>query len=271
MDNRAVGIFDSGLGGLTTVKELRRLLPNEHIVYFGDNGRVPYGNRSRETIRKYAMQDIHLLLQHDIKLVIAACGTVSSMMTSEMQDSIGLPYSGVVLPSAQAACAATANGRIGIIGTTATVRSGSYGRAIHAIYPEVRVFGNACPLFVPLVENGFIQPDNEITTKVAQLYLEPMIEAEVDTLILGCTHYPIIYDIINRVLDYKVTLIDPGSEVAKWAQNYLTSHGMLREGEGASQFYVTDSPDTFSETAEIFLGDNIQGDVEQIDLDALCV
>ncbi len=269
MDNRAVGIFDSGLGGLTTVKELRRLLPNEQIIYFGDNGRVPYGNRGRETIRKYAMQDIQLLLRHDVKLVVAACGTVSSMMTPEMKDSIGLPYSGVVLPSAQAACAATSNEKIGIIGTTATVRSGSYARAIHAILPEAHVFGNACPLFVPLVENGFIQPDNEITRKVAELYLQPMIEAKVDTLILGCTHYPIIYDIINQVLDYKVTLIDPGRQVAKWAQSYLTSHNLLREEEGTCKFYVTDSPDVFSDTATIFLGNDIQGDVEQIDIDSL--
>ncbi|WP_101908790.1 glutamate racemase [Marasmitruncus massiliensis] len=268
MDNRAIGIFDSGLGGLTTVKELRRLLPNEHIIYFGDNGRVPYGNRGRETIRKYAMQDIRLLLSHDVKLVIAACGTVSSMMTPEMQNSIGLPFSGVVLPSAQAACAASSTGQIGVIGTTATVRSGAYGRAIRAIRPEARVFGNACPLFVPLVENGFIQPDNEITLKVAKLYLEPMIESNVDTLILGCTHYPIIYDIINQVLDYKVTLIDPGREVAKWAQNFLTSSGILREGEGSCEYYVSDSPELFSDTAAIFLGGDIQGEVEQIDIDS---
>lgn len=268
MDNRAIGIFDSGLGGLTTVKELKHLLPNEEIIYFGDIGRVPYGSRSRDTIRKYAMQDIQFLLQHDVKLVIAACGTVSSMMTTEIRDSIGLPYSGVVLPSAQAACAATSNGKIGIIGTTATVRSVSYARAIHAILPEAHVFGNACPLFVPLVENGFIQQDNEITTKVAEIYLAPMIEAKVDTLILGCTHFPIIYDIINKVLDYKVTLIDPGRQVAKWAQSYLTSNGMLREKQGTCKFYVSDSPEVFNDTASIFLGKNISGEVEQINIDS---
>lgn len=268
MDNRAIGIFDSGLGGLTTVKELKHLLPNEEIIYFGDIGRVPYGSRSRETIRKYAMQDIQFLLQHDVKLVIAACGTVSSMMTTEMRDSIGLPYSGVVLPSAQAACAATSNGKIGVIGTTATVRSVSYARAIHAILPEAHVYGNACPLFVPLVENGFIQPDNEITTKVAEIYMKPMIEAKVDTLILGCTHFPIIYDIINQVLDYKVTLIDPGRQVAKWAQSYLTSNGMLRETQGTCKFYVSDSPEVFNDTAAIFLGKNISGEVEQINIDS---
>ena len=210
MDNRAIGVFDSGLGGLTTVRELRKLLPDERIVYFGDTGRVPYGNRSRETIRNYAMQDIRFLKRHEVKLVIAACGTVSSALTPELSAEAGVPFSGVVVPAAQAACAATVNGRIGVIGTTATVRSGAYGRAIRTINPDARTFGNACPLFVPLVENGFIQPDNEITAKVAEIYLKPMIDERVDTLILGCTHYPLIYDIIDRALGSRVTLIDAG-------------------------------------------------------------
>lgn len=269
MDNRAIGIFDSGLGGLTTVKALRRLLPNERLVYFGDTGRVPYGNRSRETIRKYTMQDIGFLKQHDVKLIIAACGTASAMITTEMLRDIELPFSGVVMPAAQAACAATVSGRIGIIGTTATVRSGAYGRAIRGINSSARTYGNACPLFVPLVENGFIQPDNEITSKVAQLYLRPMIEEQVDTLILGCTHYPLIYDIINRELDYKVTLIDPGQEVARWAQNYLASNDLLGEEAGSCEFYVSDAPESFCETAGIFLGEDVKGDVRQIDIDAL--
>lgn len=143
MDNRAIGVFDSGLGGLTTVKELRRLLPQENLIYFGDTGRVPYGTRSRETIRQYAMQDIAFLKRHDVKLIIIACGTVSSQLTPEMSEKIGVPHSGVVLPAAQAACAATATGRVGVIGTTATVRSGAYGRAIRSINPGVHVFGNA--------------------------------------------------------------------------------------------------------------------------------
>lgn len=271
MDNRAIGIFDSGLGGLTAVKELRKILPHEHLIYFGDTGRVPYGNRSRETIRKYAMQDIQFLKQFDVKMIIAACGTVSANMTAEMQDSIGVPFSGVVLPAAQAACAASSSGRIGIIGTTATVRSGAYGRSIRAINADARTFGNACPLFVPLVENGFIQPDNEITEKVAELYLRPMIAEQVDVLILGCTHYPLIYDTINRLLDYKVTLIDSGKEVARWAQSTLTSSDLLcsAEHEGGCEFYVSDSTDGFAEIAEIFLGGRIGGNVKQIDIDTL--
>ena len=270
MDNRPIGIFDSGLGGLTAVKEFHRLLPKERLVYFGDTARVPYGSRSRETIRKYVMQDIQFLLRHNCKIIVAACGTASATITNEMVASIGLPFSGVILPSAQAACAASTNNRIGIIGTTATVRSGAYGRAIRAINPDAHTYGSACPLFVPLVENGFIQPDNEITTKVAQLYLKPIIGAKVDTLILGCTHYPLIYPIIDRLLASEVTLIDPGKEAARWAQNYLASHDMLSDGDGVCTFYVSDSPDGFIETADIFLGgSSIKGDVHQVDVESL--
>ncbi|MBC3939563.1 glutamate racemase [Anaerotruncus massiliensis (ex Liu et al. 2021)] len=270
MDNRAIGVFDSGLGGLTTVRELRKLLPDERIVYFGDTGRVPYGNRSRETIRKYAMQDIRFLKRHEVKLVIAACGTVSSALTPELSAEAGVPFSGVVVPAAQAACAATVNGRIGVIGTTATVRSGAYGRAIRTINPDARTFGNACPLFVPLVENGFIEPDNEITAKVAEIYLKPMIDERVDTLILGCTHYPLIYDIIDRALGSRVTLIDAGKQVARWAQGYLAREDLLAgPGGGGTEFYVSDSPDGFSEIAGLFLGGDVKGDVTQIDLDTL--
>lgn len=270
MDNRAIGIFDSGLGGLTTVKELRRLLPNENIVYFGDTGRVPYGTRSRDTIRKYAMQDIAFLMGHDVKMILAACGTASSVLTQDQVAPLELPFSGVVLPAAQAACAVTVNQRIGVVGTAATVHSGAYGRAIRAINPEVKVIGNACPLFVPLVESGFIQPDNRITTLVAELYLKPMQAEQVDTLILGCTHYPLIAPIIQQVLGEGVTLVDAGQQVARWAQNQLSREGMLREGsEGHCQFYVTDATDGFADIAQLYLGENVKSEVTQIDLDTL--
>lgn len=198
MDNRAIGVFDSGLGGLTAVKELHRLLPNEDIIYLGDTGRVPYGSRSRETIIKYAQQDIDFLLTKDIKLVLAACGTVSSTLPKEISGKLPVPYADIVQPAAQQACALTSGGRIGVVGTNATLRSNAFGKAIRSIRADVRVFGNPCPLLVHLVENGMVQPDNQITNLTVQMYLEPLMREKIDTLILGCTHYPLLYDIFNR-------------------------------------------------------------------------
>ena len=269
MDNRPIGVFDSGLGGLTGVRELRKRLPNENIVYFGDTGRVPYGSRSPETILQYARQDIAFLLSKDVKCIMAACGTVSSIYPAAEAAKLPVPYLGVVDAAAREAAFVTRNRRIGVIGTAATLRSGAYGRAIRGIRPDAHTFGNACPLFVPLVENGFIQPDNEITIKVAQTYLQPMIENEVDTLILGCTHYPLIRPVIDRLLRSRVTLIDSGAQVARWAQTLLTREDMLGAGNGGAEYYVSDSPEMFIETAGIFLGEDVHGNVTQIDLDTL--
>ena len=209
MDNRPIGVFDSGLGGLSVVRELVSLLPREHIVYFGDTGRVPYGTRSRETIEKYAAQDGQFLLSKDVKMVIAACGTVSSVAASVL-DRLPVPSIGVVEAPAAAAVAATKNGRIGIIGTAATVRSGAFAKAIAAKSDTAQVFAVACPLFVPLVENGWIEPDNEVTLATARRYLEPLKAQGVDTLILGCTHFPLLAPIIAQVMGDGVTLIDTG-------------------------------------------------------------
>lgn len=270
MDNRPIGVFDSGLGGLTVVKELHRLLPNENIVYFGDTGRVPYGTRSKETIIKYAQQDISFLLSHNVKMIIAACGTVSSTLPAAISDAIGVPYLAVVLPAAQAACAMTQNERVGVIATTASIRSNAYGKAIRNIRPETHVFGNGCPLLVPLVEAGLIQKDNEITRLTVKMYLEPLMRENIDTLILGCTHYPLIYDIINEVLDYKVTLIDPGQQAARYTLSFLTENGMLTEEEtGHTSYFVTDQVSGFFETASIFLGEDVGTDVQQVEIDML--
>ena len=269
MDQRAIGVFDSGLGGLTTVRELRRLLPEEHIIYFGDTGRVPYGSRGREIIRKYAVQDIRFLRRFDVKIIIAACGTVSSVITPEIVESAGVPFSGVVLPAAQAACAASTNGRIGVIGTAATLRSGAYGRAIRGIRPDAHTFGNACPLFVPLVENGFIQPDNEITIKVAQTYLQPMIENEVDTLILGCTHYPLLMDLIGEIMGPEVTLIDTGEEAAWELKRTLKAKNLLSDcaQEGTTTLYASDQPEDFGSMAKHFLQEELTSPVLQVNID----
>lgn len=263
MDNRPIGVFDSGVGGLSVVRELVRMMPKEDIVYFGDTGRVPYGTRSRETIQRYARQDMAFLLSHGVKMVIAACGTVSSVMTDEMISAIPVPYTGVVIPSAQAACSASTSGKIGVIGTTATVKSGAFGRAIRAIRPDTQVVGNPCPLFVPLVENGFIEEDNEVTRLVAKQYLAPIQREGVDTLILGCTHFPLLYNLINATLNYQITLIDPGRETARHVQNFLMERGLLaeREGEGKSNYFVSDQIETFVSTAELFLGTAVKDNV----------
>ncbi len=271
MDNRPIGVFDSGLGGLTAVKELRLLLPEEDIVYFGDTGRVPYGTRSRETILHYAAQDIAFLQQKQVKMVIAACGTVSSVLPEETAKAFPFPYTGVVAPASIAAAAATKNGKIGAIGTTATIRSRSYERAIKALSPEAEVTGVACPLFVPLVENGYIARDNEVTRLVARDYLTPLKEAKVDTLILGCTHFPIIRGIVEDVMGKGVALIDPGAETAHCAADTLRRAGMLHETghTGRCSFYVSDDIDGFADAALLFLGQRVRDDVTLVSTDNL--
>ncbi|MGN0612543.1 MAG: glutamate racemase [Porcipelethomonas sp.] len=262
MNNDAIGVFDSGIGGLTAVKELNQLLPNENIIYFGDTARVPYGSRSRETVLKYAKEDIAFLRKHKIKMIIAACGTVSSVVSAKppVDD---MPFTGVIHPTVQAACSATRNGRIGVIGTPATIRSGCYGKAIKSINPHARVIGNPCPLFVHLVENGYIQRDNPITILAAKEYLEPIKAEGVDTLILGCTHYPVIKDIIADIMGPDVKLISSGAEAAKFAYNCLMEKDMLsdREEKGKNTFYVSDSTALFEENAKNFLGHTVDGEV----------
>ena len=269
MDNRAIGVFDSGLGGLTVVKELHRLLPGEDIVYLGDTGRIPYGSRSRETIIKYASQDIDFLLKKDIKMIVAACGTVSSNYPKAMADQLPVPYLDVILPTAQTACALSRKGRIGVTGTAASLRSNAYGKAIRNIRSDARVFGNACPLLVHLVENGLVQPDNPITRLTVQMYLEPLMKEEIDTLILGCTHYPIIYEVFNSLMDYKVTLVDPGRCTAKAVQCYLARNQMLSEKQegGASEYNVTDDLAGFEASASLFLGEPLRGKGNLVSVD----
>lgn len=271
MDKRPIGVFDSGLGGLTVVKELKKILPGEDIIYFGDTGRVPYGTRSREMIRRYAAQDIHFLCGHDVKMIVAACGTVSSVLTEKDVKDLGIPYTGVLLPAAQEAASLSQSGRIGVIGTTATVRSGAYGKAIRSIRPDAAVVGRDCPLFVPLVENGQIARDNEIARLTASMYLEPFFEENIDTLILGCTHYPILYDVIADAMRYSVVLVDAGQVTARYVGAYLMQNGLSSEETqgGKCRYYVSDQLDTFSDVAGIFLGENVDGRVEHVSVDTL--
>ena len=268
MDNRAIGVFDSGLGGLTAVKELHNLLPNENIVYLGDTGRVPYGSRSRETIIKYAQQDIDFLLKKEIKMVVAACGTVSSTLPKEISGKLPVPYVDIVMPAAQEACALSSRGRIGVVGTNATLKSNAFGKAMRSIRGDIKVYGNPCPLLVHLVENGLVQQENPITRLTVQMYLEPLMKEQIDTLILGCTHYPLLYDIFNELLDYQVTLIDPGRCAAGSVRDLLMKNGQLaqRQRQGITEYNVTDETESFNRTASIFLGEQVKGAVNRIEL-----
>jgi len=265
-NNKPIGVFDSGLGGLTAVKELKKVLPNESIVYFGDTGRVPYGTRSKSTIIRYASQDANFLLEKGVKLVVAACGTVSSSAKEELSK-LPVPYIDVISPTAQAAVRATKNKKIGVIGTGATVKSGSFNKAISALDSDILVISQACPLFVSLVENGFIEEDNEVTILVAKKYLQNIIEAGVDTLILGCTHFPIIAPVIRKVMGEKVTLIDSGKETARYVKEIILKENLENKGASPSYSYnVSDDTENFKNIAEIFLQGEIDGEVERIDI-----
>lgn len=258
--NSAIGVFDSGIGGLTAVKELARLLPNENIVYLGDTARVPYGTKSRDTIYKYAAQDVKFLQSHNVKMFIAACGTVSSVLADDTDFCDGL-YTGVILPAVSAACNKTKNKKIGVIGTAATIRSRSYERLIKDIIPECEVYSKACPMFVPLVENGYIEKGCAPTEEIAREYLLSLKEAGVDTLILGCTHYPLLTDIISGIMGEGVALISSGGEAGKFAMEILEKNGLLsdRSEKGRIELYCTDSAELFEENAQHFLSglDNV--------------
>lgn len=269
MNNEAIGVFDSGLGGLTTVKVLNEILPHENIIYLGDTARVPYGTRSKDTIYKYAKQDISFLLTHNVKMIIVACGTVSSIMMSKPVYEGEKIFTGVLLPAVQAACCKTKNGKIGVIGTPTTIKSNGYGKAIRSINPEIRVIGKACPMFVPLVENGYIERNNKVTKLIVAEYLAGIKKEKVDTLILGCTHYPIIKDIIADFMGEDVSLISPGEEAAKYAQGQLAKNNLLsnRKEKGKNKFYVTDSIETFTENCNIFLGTDIKESIEKCNLE----
>lgn len=262
MDNRPIGVFDSGLGGLTAVRRLQEMLPNEDIVYFGDTGRVPYGTRSEDTILRYATEDCQLLLDKGVKFIIAACGTVSSVARSVL-DSLPVPAIGVVEPTASAAAAATKNGRIGIIGTAATIRSASFEKALLAINPNLSITAVPCPLLVSLVENGWIQPGDEVTTPAVRRYLQTIKEANVDTLILGCTHFPLLAPIIQAELGEHVKLIDSGYETARRCAALLKEENRYPYG-GSCHYYVSDQPGGFSQVAEIFLGHPVEQEVTMV-------
>ena len=244
MDNRKIGVFDSGLGGLTVVREMQRLMPEESVVYFGDIARLPYGSKSKETITEFSHQIMRFLLKQDVKAVIIACGTASANALEDLQETYDLPITGVVEPGAREASRTTRNGRIGITGTEATIRSGAYDRLLKGLNPQTEVFSKACPLFVPLVEEGWFKDD--ITRSVVQRYLAELKEQQVDTLVLGCTHYPLLKRLIGEEIGEEVILVNPSSSVVKEMKAYLQENDMQSAAEqGEYEFYVSDSTEKF--------------------------
>ena len=268
MKNKAIGVFDSGLGGLTAVKELIKCLPNENIVYFGDTGRVPYGTRSTETIIKYASQDAKFLLTHNVKMIIAACGTVSSVASS-LGESLPVKFTGVLEPTAKAAAKATKSGNVAVLGTSATINSHSYKNLLENISPDIKVFEQDCPLFVPLVENGFTDKDDIIVKSVVERYVSQFNGTKVDTVILGCTHYPLLKAAIGKALGEKVTLIDSGFETALYTKKLLEEQHLLsdRNEEGTREFFVSDTPHNFEHVAGLFLGKDMKSRASRIDIE----
>lgn len=260
-----IGIFDSGLGGLTALKEARALLPSADFVYFGDTGRVPYGPRSNDTIVHYATQIMHFLAELHVSAVLTACGTVSSVALDSLRAFCQFPLIGVVEPASQAAVAATKNGKIGIIGTGATIKSGAFERAIHKSAPNVKTMGEACPLFVPLVENGYIDANDSVTLEVARRYLAPIKAFGADTLILGCTHFPIIADCIRQVLP-DVTLINSGKEAARALADTLSAEA--KAGSGNLMCYVSDNPQNFREIASVFLSSRFDAPICKVNIES---
>lgn len=269
MNRKPIGVFDSGIGGLTVVRELHKVLPGEDILYFGDTGRVPYGTRSKETIRKYTRQDIAFLNSFGVKHVTAACGTVSATISPRELEGISVPFMGIVKPAVEAAVQATGNKRIGVIATSASIQSGAYGKEAARIDPSVTVVEKACPLLVPLVENGLIEFDNQITRLTARMYLAAFDSQDIDTLILGCTHFPLLYDIVDDLMGHQVTLIDPAVQTALTVKKYLEERRLLNDParRGNTTYYVSDSVPGFENLASVFLQDQLRGDVKFVDID----
>jgi len=252
---QAIGVFDSGLGGISVVRALIDLLPHEHLIYFGDTARVPYGSKSRATVIRFARQISSFLLEKQVKMIVVACNTASAVALDDLQQSLDIPVVGVIDPGSRAAVSHALHGRIGVIGTSATIRSGAYRAAISQLNPEIEVVDQACPLLVPLVEEDW--PRDGVIEQVLHRYLAGFQEQQPDSLILGCTHYPYLKAAIQEVVGSQVHLVDSGQETAAEVQRLLQRLQLLNQetsDPGKHQFYVSDFPQQFQETAARFLG-----------------
>ena len=269
MDARPIGVFDSGLGGLTAVHSLWKILPEENLIYFGDTARVPYGGRSKETILKYARQDVRFLRSFDLKAILIACGTVTTTSLDTLQAENDLPIVGVVEPTCRRAPPVTKTTNVGLLATLASVRSGAYEATLRRLDPTVEVICKPCPLFVPLVENGRFRRGDIVIETVAREYLEPLKDTGIDTLILGCTHYPLLTDIIGDIMGPGVTLVSAGEESAFELKRMLKADGLRADEsrQGESEFYVSDRAEDFENIASVFLQENLRHTARRIDID----
>ncbi len=263
---QAIGIFDSGVGGLTVLKEIVKALPQEDTIYLGDTARVPYGTKSPETVTRYARQIAGFLVRRDIKLLVVACNTASAVSLEALEAELPIPVVGVIEPGARRAVAVTRSGRVGVIGTEGTIKSSAYTRAIKRLAPEIEVLTQPCPIFVPLAEEGWT--DNEVTRLTTIQYLQPLKDAGVDTLVLGCTHYPLLKKVIAEVMGPDVRLVDSAEETARTVADILAERNLLRPATemGNHHYYVTDVPAGFIKVGNRFLGGRL-GDVYQVNLE----
>lgn len=249
-----IGVFDSGVGGLTVVKEIMRQMPREEIIYFGDTARVPYGSKSRETILKFSRQIVKFLKNQKVKAIVFACNTASALALDTIEEEEELPMIGVVKPGAHTAAASTKNGRIGVIGTEGTINSGLYTQYLNKLCPTAEVYTKACPLFVPLAEENMLY--DSVTEEIAGRYLNELRQYEIDTLVMGCTHYPLLSYVIKKVAGEEVKLVNPAFETARELKKVLGEKGLLRNEEGVTKghkFYVSDASRKFQTFANTIL------------------
>ncbi len=261
LNHAPIGVFDSGVGGLTVAREIMRQIPDERIVYFGDTARVPYGSKSPNTIIRYSRQIIRFLRTKNVKAIVVACNTASAFALETIKPELDIPIIGVVKPGAKVAAQTTQNGKIGVIGTEGTIRSEIYTKTIHRENKDAQVMGRACPLFVPLVEEGWIK--DPVTVAVAERYLQPFKESDIDTLILGCTHYPLLRSTVREIMGEGVNLVNPAYETAVELRRLLSEQGIAndgktKDGEEKYQFYVSDATEKFMQFANSILPYDIE-------------
>jgi glutamate racemase len=268
MDNRPIGVFDSGLGGLTVLKEIIKLLPGESVVYFGDSGRAPYGTKSKETVLKYTFQNMRFLLNHDIKMVVIACNTMSAYGYQQVVKSFDIPIVEVIQPGAVTGARETNNKKLGIIGTTATINSGAYEMAVNRIDSSIEIYSKACPLFVPLAEEGQEWWENDIAVRIAEEYLTPMKKIGVDTVVMGCTHYPLLQNTISKVMGDNVKLVSSALEMAKVVSKTISENNIMRDEQlkPVYRYYTSDSVEKFEPLCSSILGMKITS-AERVDIE----